>query len=133
MYPHYSWMNAACETGIPVYSYQFTKENGFHGTYHAGEMIYAYGNVKKDTHSYRYDKSDIKLSETMLKYWSNFVKFGHPSSTDVADWSTYNPLEPKLMELGNTVAPKAIPELDLDAFALCQEYSEYLLTKGANK
>lgn len=130
MYPHYSWMNMAYETGINVYSYQFTKENGFHGTYHSGEMIYAYGNVKKDTHSYRYNESDKELSTTMLTYWSNFAKYGSPNSSEVTQyWSNYDPTEQQIFELGSNVGFKKIPQLDLDAFALCEQYSEYLLSQ----
>lgn len=123
-------MNMAYETGINVYSYQFTKENGFHGTYHSGEMIYAYGNVKKDTHSYRYNESDKELSTTMLTYWSNFAKYGSPNSSEVTQyWSSYDPTEQQIFELGSNVGLKKIPQLDLDAFALCDEYSEYLLSQ----
>ena len=126
MYPHYSWMNMANSNGVNVYSYQFTKENGFHGTYHAGEMIYAYGNVKKDTHSYRYNDSDVALSNTMLSYWSNFAKTGNPNGSNLPNWETYDPNKEEIMELGATVGKKATPHVA--AFKLCEEYSEYLLT-----
>ena len=124
MYPHYSWMNAAYNNNIPVYSYQFTKDNGFHGTYHSGEMIYCYGNVKKDTHSYRYDESDLKLSDIMLTYWSNFAKTGDPNGNSVPTWNKYVPEHEKIMELGVNVAPKDIEYQK--AFKICEEYTDYL-------
>ena len=127
MFPHYSWMNMAHNNGTKVYSYQFTKENGFHGTYHAGEIIYAYGNVKNDKHSYRYDEYDLDLSKTMLHYWSNFAVNGNPNSSSLPVWEQYDPAEERIMELGSTVAPKYIDKLTLSAFDLCEEYVDYLL------
>lgn len=132
MYPHYSWMNIAYDNGLDVYSYQFTKENGFHGTYHSGEMIYAYGNVKKDNHSYRYDQSgsDTYLSYVMLSYWSNFAKTGNPNNAaNLPTWHKYQSDQDYIMELGLRIGDKNIEYKD--AFALCDEYSEYLL-KGNN-
>lgn len=132
MYPHYSWMNIAYQNGLDVYSYQFTKNNGFHGTYHSGEMIYAYGNVKKDNHSYRYDQSgsDTYLSYVMLSYWSNFAKTGNPNNTaNLPTWHKYQSDQDYIMELGLRIGDKNIEYKD--AFALCDEYSEYLL-KGNN-
>ena len=128
MYPHYSWMNIAYQNGLDVYSYQFTKNNGFHGTYHSGEMIYAYGNVKKDNHSYRYDQSgsDTYLSYVMLSYWSNFAKTGNPNNAaNLPTWHKYQSDQDYIMELGLRIGDKNIEYKD--AFALCDEYSEYLL------
>lgn len=133
MYPHYSWMNLAYNNGLDVYSYQFTKENGFHGTYHAGEMIYAYGNVIKDNHSYRYDPSgsDNYLSFIMLSYWSNFAKTGNPNGDKLPTWTTYDPNKEVIMELGLNLKNKDIEHTK--AFALCEEYSNYLINKKSEQ
>lgn len=101
IYPHHSWSTMAYNTGIPVYRYQFTKENGYYGTYHSGEMIYAYGNVKKSTYGYRYDDSDKELSEIMLDYWANFAKYGNPNK-DTNKWELWTNNN-KVMEFGENV------------------------------
>ena len=124
MYPHYSWVNMAIDNGVQVYSYQFTKENHYRGTYHAGEMVYAYGNVKHDPKSFRYNESDFALSETMLTYWSNFAKTGDPNSDGLEHWDLYNKEDRKLMELGSRVGPK--DDDNLKGFALFDEYMDYL-------
>ena len=115
----------AVSNGTPVYRYQFTKENGFHGTYHAGEMIYAYGNVKRCEYGYRYNKSDLELSETMLSYWSNFVKTGDPNGEGLPTWTTYTGSGDGVMELGLNVGK--INDRYLGAYPIFERYIEKLL------
>lgn len=125
MHPHYSWRNLAIDSGVKVYSYQFTKENGFHGTYHAGELIYAYGNVEKDSHSYRYDESDVKLSKIMNSYWVNFAKNGNPNGENLNVWDEFSKDDGLIMELGENVGPIKDPYLDL--YPIIDEYIDYRL------
>ncbi len=103
MYPHESWSRMALRNGEDVYRYQFTKENGYYGTYHSGELIYAYGNVAKSRYGYRYNDSDIKLSNDMLKYWSNFVKTGNPNEAGLKNWSLWNETNHEIIEFGDNV------------------------------
>ncbi|MCR5232261.1 MAG: carboxylesterase family protein, partial [Acholeplasmatales bacterium] len=100
IHPHYSWSNLAYDSGVKVYKYQFTKENGYYGTYHSGEIIYAYGNVKNAKNSYCYDDSDLLLSNNMLSYWANFCKNGNPNGILLPTWDLYNKTDNKVMELG---------------------------------
>lgn len=118
MYPHYSWANMALKNGENVYSYQFTKENGYHSTYHAGEMIYCYGNVKNSSRPYAYNDSDLKLSETMLSYWANFAKTGNPNGDNLPTWNTYTGED--LFELGSTIGNKK--DSNIEAFKLFDQY-----------
>ena len=127
MQPHYSWSKMAKTNGVNVYRYQFTKENKYHTTYHAGEMIYAYGNVKYDDHGYRYEQSDLNLSETMLTYWSNFAKTGDPNGGDLPVWSEYSLGDEYLMELGNHVGP--IKDKYLSLYPLIEEYQQAISLK----
>ena len=125
--PHYSWSKMAKDNDVDVYRYQFTKENKYHGTYHAGEMIYAYGNVKHEKRSYRYDESDLALSEKMLSYWSNFAKTGNPNGEGLEQWKQYEKNDTELMELGSTLGPKEDPYLAL--YSLLEEYQIHLLSE----
>ena len=102
IYPHHSWSKLAKEAGDTVYRYQFTKENGYYGTYHSGEMIYAYGNIAKSKHKFRYNNDDIKLSNEMLKYWSNFAKYGNPNGMEAEKWLAWND-DNKVYELGSNI------------------------------
>ena len=123
MHPHYSWRNMAADAGVKVYSYQFTKENNYYGTYHSGELIYCYGNVEKSPYDYRYDDSDISLSRKMLKYWTNFVKYGDPNGEDLTKWDEYIKEANLIMELGAHVGPIKDPYADL--YPIIDEFIDY--------
>ena len=125
MHPHYSWRNMALNNGVDVYSYQFTKENGYYGTYHSGEMIYAYGNVAKSKYDYRYNESDAKLSNTMLDYWVNFVKTGNPNGENLPLWSKFDKTTNQIQELGTNVGPIVDPYVDL--YPIIDDYIDYII------
>ena len=128
MHPHQSWSKYALDAGVKVYRYQFTKENGYRSTYHAGEMIYAYNNFEKSAHKNAYNQSDYSLGRIMSTYWANYVKTGDPNCDclDVA-WPEYNATDYKVLELGETVG--LIDDRYLDLYPLIDELIEEQLMK----
>lgn len=120
MYPHQSWSKMAIEAGTKVYRYQFTKDNKFHGNYHAGELVYAYGNLERDRHAYRYNESDYSLSKKMINYWASFIKNGNPNYEGCVTWDEYSLTDYKIMELGDHVGPINDPYLNL--YPIMEEY-----------
>ena len=100
--PHESWSNMAINNGVKVYRYQFTKDNGYYGTYHSGEMIYVYGNLYRSKHQFAYNESDYKLQDIMVKYFTNFIKNGNPNEEGLPVWNEYNSSN-DIMELGERV------------------------------
>ena len=116
--PHDSWSKAALAAGDTVYRYQFTKENGFYGTYHSGEIIYAYGNLARSTHSFAYNNEDYLLMDKMVSYWTNFVKTGVPTPL----WEEYDPASAKpVCELGAKVG--MIEDRYKDIYPIIEEYN----------
>ena len=115
MYPHQSWSKMARNNGVKVYRYQFTKDNAYYGTYHSGEMIYAYGNVKRQKKTYRYNDSDKKLSDIMLNYWANFAKTGDPNGEGLTNWSLWTDNN-QVFELGDNVG--LIPDKYVDLYQI---------------
>ena len=110
IYPHESWSNLASQNGVKVYRYHFTKENGYYGTYHSGEIVYAYGNLRRDeSKSFAYDETDDALSKTMVSYWSNFVKNGDPNASGLPSWEDYTTAKRYILELGETVRSTSDP------------------------
>ena len=126
--PHHSWSNMALQSakGTKVYRYQFTKENGYHTTYHAGEMIYAYGNIGLSPRQYAYDESDYALSETMLNYWVNFTKTGNPNGEGLPSWNEYKNSGDPVMELGKNIGE--FPDKYLKTYEILDDF----LTKKAS-
>ena len=122
MFPHDSWSKMALNNGTKVYMYQFTKENGYHGTFHSGEMIYAYGNIDKTNRPDDYDAGDKKLEKIMLNYWANFIKTGDPNGSGLPTWSEYTHNGDDIMELGEHVGK--IPEKYTKLYNLLYKYSK---------
>ena len=120
--PHHSWSNMALQSakGTKVYRYQFTKENGYHTTYHAGEMIYAYGNIGLSPRQYAYDESDYALSETMLNYWVNFTKTGNPNGEGLPSWNEYKNSGDPVMELGKNIGE--FPDKYLKTYEILDDF-----------
>lgn len=120
--PHHSWSELASANGLPVYRYQFTKENGFYGTYHSGELIYCYGNIERSRHRFAYNEEDLALSETMLTYWSNFAKTGDPNGAGLNEWARYNDSKGYVMELGQHVGK--IEDEYLGLYPIIEEFEQ---------
>ena len=94
-YSHYVWSNYLAEQGRPVYLYLFNKENGSLGTWHAGELPYAYGNLDMTTGNY--DETDERVSGLMVAYWLNFAKYGDPNGPGLPEWTEYSDTREELM------------------------------------
>jgi len=118
--PHHVWSNMAHANGEPVYRYMFTKENGFRGTYHSGEMAYAYGNIDTLGRPYAFDETDKELSRTMTSYWANFVKFGNPNGEGLPIWESYNNESQFIIELGEKV--QQIPDKYIELYKILDEF-----------
>ncbi len=125
-YSHYVWSNAVADEARPVYLYYFTKDNGSLGSNHAGEMPYAYGNLRY--HAKLYDETDFALTEAMQQYWVNFAKTGDPNGEGLPEWPRFNDDRTKVMELGTNIAVTDLPEQKL--FALLDTYQEEKLTEN---
>ena len=116
--PHHVWSNMALQSTKTqrVYRFQFTKENGYHTTYHSGEMIYAYGCLGLSKRQFAYDESDYALQDIMFNYWMNFVKTGNPNGEGLPTWSEYQNSTDQVMELGENVGK--IPDKYLKAYEI---------------
>ncbi len=124
IYPHYVWSTLAKENGVKVYKYQFTKENGYYGTYHSGEIIYFYGNLANSPHTFAYDESDFELEKIINKFLINFIKNGDPNGEGLPLWEEYRVEDNRVMELGNNVS--MINDRYLDLYPLIKSYIDNL-------
>ena len=83
----------------PIYVYSFdhpqpedpnnpTKDSfGAQGAVHSAELPYMFGQVELSTKPMK--KEDYELAERMVKYWTNFAKYGNPNGLAAGDWKPY--------------------------------------------
>lgn len=119
IHPHYSWSNMALNNGEDVYRYQFTKENGYYGTYHSGEIIYVYGNISRSRNQFAYDEADYALQDKMVQYFINFIKTGNPNGNGLPEWNKYEGSE-EVLELGENVS--MIKDKYVKLFEIIEEF-----------
>lgn len=110
-YSHYDWSRYLVEQGKPVYKYYFYKESIGLSNNHAGELPYVYGNLDKNPLAYT--RSDEVLSDMMVKYWTNFAKYGDPNGSDVPEWKEYSQSENQVMGLGESIQMMEDPYLNV--------------------
>ena len=121
--PHHDWSILAYNNDVDIYKYQFTKENGYYGTYHSGEIIYAYGNIYRSNKQFAYDDLDYELQNKMSSYWINYIKTGNPNDSDLPLWEKYDPAKENILELGLDI--KMFKDKYLDLYNIINEYMNY--------
>lgn len=99
-YPHYCLDRLAVKDDIPAYEYLFTKKNGRLGCWHSGEMIYCFGNIPAV--SSVFDDTDRALSDTMVRFWLNYIRTGDPNGEGIPSWERSTTSD-RLFEFGNSV------------------------------
>ena len=109
-YGHFCWTRQALQNQIPVYPYYFTKENGRLGSWHSGEEVYFYGNIPPS--SSLYTPQDRALSETMSRYFVNFIVSGDPNGDGLPHWPAASDAT-EILELGDEITWRANPYLPL--------------------
>ncbi len=73
------------------------------GAPHACEIEYAMGNLKL-VKEFDWTADDFKVSETMLNYFTNFVKTGNPNGDKLPEW--------KVAKAGNSTPPVMIIDVE---------------------
>ena len=109
-YPHYCLNRLASEEGIPTYEYLFSKDNRSLGSWHSGELIYAFGRIPEE--SKLYSDADRSLSSLMNSYWANFARTGNPNGEGLPVFEQ-NTSSTRLMEFGDNIGMIDEPYLKL--------------------
>jgi para-nitrobenzyl esterase len=86
VYSTWAWLEAQVKTGAaPVYRYRFDLAAGdskFHplgsGAFHSDDIEYVFGALASRP-GYTVRPEDAQLSETMMRYWTNFARSGNPN------------------------------------------------------
>lgn len=78
------------------------------GAPHAAEIRYVFRNLDEKIFS----PGDLRLSEMIAKYWTNFAKNGDPNGENLPLWPQFTEREPIFMYLNSDPAPGPVPNID---------------------
>ncbi|MDL2301066.1 carboxylesterase family protein [Lachnospiraceae bacterium OttesenSCG-928-D06] len=83
----------------PVYVYYFSRQlpGDEKGAFHSSDLWYTFGTLGRCWRPMT--KRDYTLSNTMLEYWTNFIKTGDPNSGDMEEWYMFSERGEFVMEL----------------------------------
>lgn len=109
-YSHYCLNRLETANGVPSWEYLFSKDNGRLGSWHSGEMVYAFGMIPDDSNLYT--NGDRDLSRMMHGYWTNFIRTGVPNGQELQAFEQSEDSS-KLLEFGNSFGMIKDPELEL--------------------
>jgi para-nitrobenzyl esterase len=131
-WPTYAWANLQSATGKSnVFVYYFDQPQPQmpfiqmkpRGAAHASEMDYVFGHLVAGQRT----ESDFKLSGTIMKYWTNFAKYGNPNGENLPEWKAYNKDDPFVLLLRDT--PHKIDLPNKDKLLLMEEYFKEIRNK----
>lgn len=70
------------------------------GASHAAELRYVFGTIPADS-----SDVDRRLSDAMIKYWTQFAKSGDPNQAGLPTWPAFEKLSEGYLELGDSIQP----------------------------
>ena len=101
----FAWADHAAERADlrPTYLYHFTREMpGDHaGAYHSSELWYVFQTLSRCWREL--SGVDYDLSRAMVRYWTNFAKYGDPNGEGLPAWTPYTASHRRSMELGTHI------------------------------
>ncbi len=106
----WTWAKLASkDASNKVYVYQFAKAPPFPsisdqagwGASHGSELSYVFGNL--DQYNWDWSEADYHLSASMVKYWTNFAKYGDPNGKGLPQWQEFSEDNPKALYLDKNI------------------------------
>lgn len=134
----WSWAKLQTQYGhAPVYLYYFDhhpkRKQGAkdedHGSAHGHEIAYMFKNLNKSDPNITQD--DLKMSETMATYWTNFAKNGHPNNDTLPNWPAFDNEKPTTMYFQEQ--PKVGPVPDKSSLNALDSYFKWRRTPEGEK
>lgn len=88
------------------FAYQLSQANTNYGcaqhldqVCHQSDVLYVFGAPLRKNSRHNFIKEDEQFSRTIIKAWSNFIKYGHPGRVEGEDWKESTANAPKYMNL----------------------------------
>ena len=128
-WPSWAWARLQSRPGSSkVFMYYFDQKQPenprmpmkLRGAPHAAEIKYVLENIDASV----YGEDDLKLSDMMGTFWTNFAKYGDPNGENLPVWPPFNESDQSVMYFKYTPeeTPEAIPVPNLDKLELFDEY-----------
>ncbi len=94
---------ASMEKDNKVYFYEFAKSPPFPsdsdksgwGAAHGSDLYYVFGQFEQ--RNWAWTKEDHELSNIIVKYWTNFAKYGNPNGKGLPQWSEFSVSNPNAL------------------------------------
>jgi para-nitrobenzyl esterase len=111
---------------VPLYAFEFADQTapypapifeapgGRTGAAHTKELSYLF-------HQSELTPPQQQISDTMIRYWTNFAATGDPNGTDLEVWPVYTPDKPMIMTFH---ADRISAEADLYTRAKCKFWAQ---------
>ena len=78
-----------------------------YGSPHGQDVAYVFKHL--DASNPQSTKTDLEISDAMATYWTNFAKYGDPSSEGVPVWPSFSDTNPVVMYFGQTPHTGPVP------------------------
>ncbi len=122
-----AWQSLRISRGDPIYQYYLTRpvrdrEGNLVPPFHAGELPYVFGTMDG-----QYDDADRAFSETVGRYWINFIKTGDPGDETLPRWEKSRSAA-EAMILGEKIGMGAVLMDETKRFIV-----QYMLKEAAEK
>lgn len=129
----WTWARLQAATGdSKVFLYYFDQHTDFpedseqadHGAPHGADIPYVFQTY--DTDDPKLTQADIRLSETMARYWVNFAKQGDPNGSGLPKWPVFTNDTRKVMVFRNGATVGGVT--DAEALEVLDDYFEWRRT-----
>lgn len=109
----YAWSRAwDGHARSPAYGYLFDHlepgpQSGRWGVFHSSELPYVFGTLAAAPQRH-FTPGDEALSQTLSRYWVNFIKTGNPNGPGLATWPRMEGSDPRILLLRRNPVPRPI-------------------------
>jgi len=118
----WAWARLQSRAGAPAYLYRFSRRPPFPdgsvragwGASHFAELWYMFGHL--DQEPWAWTETDRRLSATMVDQWVAFARTGDPNGASRPPWPRFNEGDPRMLELGDTIAARPFTPEGLAGF-----------------
>ena len=129
----WSWARLQSETGkSKVFYYYFDQHPDYpkdspwagNGSPHGQEVAYVFNHI--DPNSPHTSATDLKISDAMATYWTNFAKYGDPNGEGLPQWPAFSKANPEVMYFSQT--PHVGPVPGAKSLQVLDEYFKWRRT-----